>query len=309
MAFSLCHRGDEVIQRLTVWGGRENQDSFRWIQQAYHQNALKIGVNSQWLPNTPESANKIQSGDTVICPDVFQEHLPYVEGARYVLHNFDGSSPICRALEDKPQDLLRLQVWTTDATGERWDTHRSFDREARVLFQPWGSDILAEEFQEPVFNPQSREVVFIGAIWSDQYEGTELGNEGVIAELKDACKQNGMTFTHRTQVSSNELMHLTRTARLAPTVVGNWQCGKGYLPCRAFKNSAYGVLMFSNSAPVTELFDGESHGLSVGEMMQEVLRLKQRPYLDSVREQQKVAAKWTYRESLQAIDRAFEAIQ
>lgn len=297
------------MKRLICWGGKENQDSFRWIMGAYHQAALKTGIHTLWVANKPENACLIDPGDTVLCPDVFQEHLPYVEGASYVLHNFDNDhSEVCQALAAHPERHLRLQVWTSDAQGESWGPCRSFDLGARTLFMPWGTSLLAEEFMEPVFNGSSREVIFVGAVWSDQYQGKELGNEEAIEHLRTVCKANGLTFTHRTQISENEMIDLTRSSRLAPTVVGNWQVEKGYMPCRSFKVASYGVAMVSNSGPVNELF-GTTNYPSVGEMLEGALRLKQRDYLELVRAQQRVAASFTYRESLAAIDRAFAEMQ
>lgn len=298
------------MKRLVCWGGgdRASLDSFRWVWQAYHETAQKLGIPTVWAADTPDWHPHVFPGDTVLGVDIWSQHIPCVPGARYVLHNFSGEHPLYQQLGDS-KDFLRLQVWTTDAFGEQWDECRRFDRQGQVLFQPWGSDLLREEFMEPVFNPASREVVFVGAVWSDIRDGVELGNEGVIAELREACDHNGLEFVHRTQVSPEELIRLTRSARLAPTVVGQWQCDHAYLPCRAFKNSAYGTLMFSNSAPVTELFDGEHHGWDVGEMLEEALGLKKWAYGEAVRCQQQVAGVYTYRESIAAIDRAFEEIQ
>lgn len=297
-------------ERLIVWGAANGRDldSFRHINRHYHQTARKLGIQTLWLDDTPENRAFITPGSTVFAVDRWSEHLGLaVPGAYYVLHNFDGSHPLCQSLEDTPAHLVRIQVWTNDATGEKWDTARQFDHEARTLFQPWGSDLLAEEFLDPVFNLGSRDIPFVGAVWSDIYEGADLGNAGAIHELREVCAQLGLKFVHSTHVSDAENVASVRAGRLAPAFAGGWQCGKNYLPCRAFKNVAYGALAITNVPIVAGLFDVPA--VSVAELMDSALRLRRDSYLDRVREQQRIASRYTYRQSLESIARAFEEIR
>ncbi len=295
-----------MIKHLVVWGGKnQGLESHRWIHKAFHENAGKLGILSTWCGDRADNAHHITPGCTVISADVYGENLPYVEDVDYVLHNFSAGHRVLEQVE--PERLLRLQVWTTDASGETWDVCRQFDREARTLFQPWGSDLLAEEFLDPVFNPQSREVVFVGAIWGEKSASGELGNEAAIGELRAACADLGLNFRHLTHVSDMENMAAVRSARLAPTIVGGWQIEHGYLPCRAFKNPAYGTLMFTNSPQVQSLFAPAAFAAgSVRESLSQALTLRQQDYLDAVHAQQRVCRRYTYRESIQAIERALE---
>lgn len=290
------------MKRLVIWGGRQGLDSFRHIQRAYYQNAVKLGIDAIWCDDDIESARNLKPGDVVIAVDIWNKHLPYVQGVDYVIHNFNSDHPVC--LGD-PSTVLRLQVWTTDSFGEKWDECRQYSREHRILFQPWGTDLLAEEFLDPVYNPSSNEVIFIGAVWSDNKDGEELGNEQSISDLKAWCEANELQFTHLTQIPERRMIDQTRNARLAPTLVGSWQSHKGYLPCRAFKHASYGVPVFTNSYYVSELFGREHKGL-ITEMMDEALSATGVDYLDRAREDQKIAARYTYKQSLEAIDRALE---
>lgn len=297
-----------MIDRLVVWGGTTGLHSHRWIQSAYAQTARKLGVHVQWLPDSPSARSSITAGDVVLSADVFGQHIgEAVPGARYVLHNFDGSHVLCQTAA--PENLLRLQVWTNEAHGESWDVYRQFDRENRILFQPWGCDLLAEEFLDPEFNQASRDIAFVGAIWADQHDGMELGNEGVIQELIEACEEYGLEFKHLTQVTDGENIRAVREARLAPSLVGGWQAGRGYIACRALKNPAYGALMFTNSDAINHLFgDATVGGYTVSEIVSNALALRRFDYLEMVREQQRVVSRYTYRESLQSISRALEEI-
>lgn len=298
-----------MIKRLIVWGGNGGDlASHRWVHRSFHLTARKMGIESVWAQDSP--AFRPDAGDTVISADIWSKHLPYVPGVDYILHNYDGGSDLCQALEQTPEHLLRLQVWTHDATGEEWDTCRQFDRSARTLFQPWGSDLLPEEFLEPVFNPQSRDVVFVGAIWSDQYQGAELGNVAVIEELKQACARHRLVFKHLTHIPDAQMVAETRAARLAPAFAGNWQREHGYIPCRAFKVPAYGALAVCNIPAVQALNRASmKNSTDVVELFEDALSIKRGMYLSLVREQQRVAARYTYRTSIEAIDRALQEIK
>ena len=300
-----------MIKRLIIWGGLEDKSSHRHVHRAFYDTARKLNIPADWISNSPTSTGAITPGSTVLSADIYGEHLPYVKDVSYVLHNYDGSHPVCQALEQTPERLLRLQVWTDAATGEQWGPCRSFDRQARVLFQPWGSDRLAEEFLDPVFNEHARDVVFVGAVWSDQWQGVELGNEWVIDELKKACAERRLNFVHATQVSDAEHVRLLRGARLTPALAGAWQVEHSYLPCRSFKLPAYGCAMFSNVPAVTDLFGPAATPPpgSLEETLDWMLSLNEWAYFDLVREQQHVAAQFTYRESLEAISRAFEEMR
>ena len=296
------------FNRFIVWGARDSLDSIRHVWRAYHQNALKLGVTSIWVDDRFPIA--LAPGDLVLAADVTGKNLTYAREVSYLLHNYDNeASPLCQALAETPERLLRLQVWTNDARGEVWDECRQFDREGRTLAMPWGSDLLAEEFLEPVFNPESRNVIFVGAVWSDQYQGIELGNEATIDELKLATAARNLTFVHRTHVPDSENVRLVREARLAPALAGAWQVEKSYLPCRGFKAAAYGALCVTNVPAMKRLLGaGAVEGESVEELVDEALSLGRGRYLSLVREQQRVVAKFTYRESIEAIERAFEEI-
>lgn len=294
------------MKKLVVWGGHKDLSSHRWIHKHYHEAARKLGIQSIWVNDYEARNDYIEPGTTVIAIDIDSDHLDFHDDVRYVLHNFDGSHPICQMAE--PKNLLRMQVWTDAATGVKWDTCRSFDKDGRIVFFPWGTNLLAEEFMEPTLNVTTNEVVFVGAIWSERSNRGELGNEMAINELKYHLGNMGLKFTHYTHIPDEANIRAVRAARLAPAVAGGWQAANGYLPCRVFKNPSYGVLMFTNVPAVNALFGDATvpGGSNMREMLTNALKLKKKDYEELVRAQQKVAAKYTYRENLLAIDRAFE---
>jgi hypothetical protein len=294
------------VKNLVLWGGVNDGNSLRYIWRAFYLNAHKIGIRAIWADDMPDARQLLVPGTTVISADIWSEHIgeamPEVD---YVLHNYSSDHPLCQTVE--PERLLRLQVYTSDARGDEWAPFRLYDRDGRVLYQVWGVDLLPEEFLEPVFNPQSQDAVFVGAVWSEQYQGTELGNRDVIEETRLALADHGLKFRVLTQLSDAEMVEAVRSARIAPAFAGGWQVEHDLIPCRTLKAPAYGVLSLTNVPAVQTLFGGWSPTPgSVAEMIDSALALRRKEYLGVVREQQRAVAPYSYRESLQAIERALE---
>ncbi len=294
--------------RVVVWGGRTDLHSHGHIHRHFFRAAQALGLPAFWVDDEPAARGLLEPGTLVIAADIWANHIaPAAPHVSYVLHNFDGSHPLCRDLENAPERLLRLQVWSNDALGEPWDIARSYFREGRTLFQPWGTDLLADEFLAPVANLEARDAVFVGAIWSDRSDEGELGNEGAIDELRTALAARGLGFRHLTHVSDAENVDAVRSARLAPAFAGAWQVSHNYFPCRVFKNVSYGQVAITNVPGLQELFSACGLGATTIEgMIGEALELAETDYLDLVREQQRIVSRYTYRESFGAFARALQ---
>ena len=294
--------------KLVLWGAHGDLDSLRHIWHHYRDTANKLGIVALTVPDVESSQAHLTPGTLCLAADVWSKGIGTARpGVDYVLHNFSGTDPLPASLEATPERLLRLQVYTTDSHGEQWDKYRFYSKEGRILFQPWGTDLLPEEFFDPVYNLQSNEVTFVGAIWSDQYQGTELGNEQVINELRELLKERGLRFRALTHITDTENLSAVRTARLAPAFAGSWQVDHDYLPCRVFKNVSYGAIAITNVRAFKFLFqDCGLKGFTVAELLDEALSLKRNQYAEMVREQQRVVSHYSYRDSLVAIERALE---
>lgn len=292
-------------RRMVLWGLTEGKDSFRHIHRHYAHALERLGKPHLWVADAETNRDFLEPGDLVFAVDVDAAELGRpVPGVDYLLHNMDSSHPVFNGLE--PERLLRLQVYTNDclAWGEPWGLARRYDREARTLFQPWGTDLLLEEFLPPTFNKAARNVVFVGSIWDDN----GLGNAEAIAELQRVVAGRRLHFRPMTHVTDAENVDAVRVARLAPAIAGQWQCSRNYLPCRVFKNVSYGALGITNVPLFGDLFGGCAVvDDSIEELIGRALSFGEREYLDLVREQQwAVAADFTYLQSLNAIARAFE---
>jgi hypothetical protein len=292
-------------RRVVLWGLQsEGGDSFRHIHRHYAHALERLGKDVIWTDDDPEQRELLEPGDLVFAVDIAARQLGHpVPEVDYVLHNFPPSHPVWDGLEE--ERLLRLQVYTCDAEryGVEWDMVRRYDRAGRILFQPWGTDLLADEFLAPVFNERSREVPFVGSIW----EGDGQGNLNAIHELKAIVDAHRLVFRHYVHISDEENVTAVRTGRIAPAVAGAWQCEQDYLPCRVFKNVSYGALALTNVPKFRDLFAGCFVGRgSVSQIVTEALELGEEDYCDLVYAQQEVVKRYTYREALLAIDRALE---
>ena len=290
-------------KKLIVWGGTHGLEAHRHVHQHFVRAAQKMGWKSYIVPDQPESRDYLKPGTIIICADLYSKHIGRaVPGVDYVMHNFSAGDLLLETV--KPENMLKLQVWTNDAYGTEWSDFRYYDHEGRILFQPWGTDLFAEEFMDPVYKPYSQDVTFVGAVWGEVNNGVELGNVDMIETLKLLCADNGLRFKHLTQVSYQANVNSVRESRLAPGFAGNWQVQHNYLPCRVFKNISYGVVGFTN-VPALQTFLGLPQ-LPMEEMFEWAIKLKRQQYLDTVRKQQRKISHYSYRESLIAIVRALD---
>lgn len=288
---------------LIAWGGTRGLEAHRHVHYGFVRAANKMGWKAKIVHDEPDSRIYLKPGTVVICADLFSKHIgPAVPKVDYVMHNFSQGDELLETVQ--PENMLKLQVWTNDAYGTEWSDFRYYDHDGRILFQPWGTDLFAEEFMDPVYNPYSKDVTFVGAVWGERNNGVELGNVAMINELRLLCADNSLEFKCFSQISDSQMINLIRDARLAPAFAGGWQVEHNYLPCRVFKNISYGALGFTN-VPALKSFLGLPQ-MDMADMFEWAYKLKRAQYLDTVRKQQRKISHYSYRESLVAIGRALD---
>ena len=131
-------------KRLIAWGGTAGMESHRHVHHHFVRAASKMGISAQMVPDSPDSKRFLVPGTLVLIADMYGHHIgEAVPGVDYVVHNFNGDHELLQSCD--PKNILRLQVWTNDAFGTHWSDFRSYDPEGHILFQPWGTDLFAEE--------------------------------------------------------------------------------------------------------------------------------------------------------------------
>lgn len=292
---------------VVLWGLAEpTGDSFRHIWRHFAHALERLDKPYVWVPDADEWRESIRTGDLVFAVDVAAQHLgPPIPGADYLLHNILDSHPVRDGLD--PGRCVYLQVWTSDCAerGESWGPVRRWDSHSHVLYQPWGTDLMPDEFYPPIYNGESKMAAFVGSVW----DGHGQGNVDAIRELQVALERHGLEFVHRAGVDDSTNAELVRASRIAPAVTGQWQVQHEYLPCRVWKNVSYGALAVTNVPTFRQLIGWEPHG-GIAEIVESALALDEDDYLYLVRQQQEIVARdYTYANSLATIERAFEEIR
>lgn len=295
------------IKRIVIWGLKKKWHTHRFIHKAFYENAKKLKYNVMWLEDEKKNSKYIESGDLIISAEVqgkmvpeklkFEDYnLPIKEGVYYCLHNYKN---IFKEKINK-NFLLNLQVYTKEA--EKSDVKLGpamyFDTKSKTLYQPWGTDLLLEEFKKPVFN-KNNFVFWVGSIWNDSLN---QGNLIEIENLKKILQKNKIKFINVRFVPDFINKFLVRISRIAPAIAGKYQVDVNYLPCRMFKNISYGQLGFSNVKKFNDIL-GEFNLYSdnMEEMINKILSLKKEEYKKIILGQQEIVKNYTYKNSLKNI--------
>ena len=300
------------INKIVIWGLKHRYHTHRHIFQAFYKNAKKSGYKVIWVEDSKRNAGVIESGDLVLTADVngkmvkekviFADYnLPIVKGVYYCCYNCKD----CFTEKIERNYLINLQVYTTeyaDKADQKWGVATLFDTKTRTLFQPWGTDLLAEEFKEPVYN-KGRNVFWVGSVWNDK---NNYGNIEQINEFKSVFKNNNLKFIQIRFVPDWLNIFFVRLSRLAPAISGKHQVKVNYLPCRMFKNISYGQLGISNVKKFNEIFaDCNIYDNDLDKMIKKALSLSKQEYVELVKKQQDICKNFTYKQALENIIKAF----
>lgn len=122
----------------------------------------------------------------------------------------------------------------------------------------WATDLLPDEIDinlaiENISN-QKKSIAFIGSI-NGCYK---FGNYDKIIPFVQEGEKRGYNFICNKNSFENPIDNKTQyniisSSMLSPTIVGNWQQKKGYIPCRIFKTISYGCIGITNSKYVNEV--------------------------------------------------------
>ncbi len=128
----------------------------------------------------------------------------------------------------------------------------------------WATDLLPEEIAFTPHRDDSRDVVFVGSVWSY--------NRDEVKRFRRVLRSHGLKWKARQNVDQEEHMRLIKEARFAPSLQGEWQVDHGYIPCRLFKNISYSQLAISNNPSVGKLF-GEDQAVCDRDLEQLVAKM------------------------------------
>ena len=287
------------FNKVVIWGLRNRWHTHRFIFQAYYENLKKCGIPVVWVEDEEKNQRIIEANDIIfsasgmhgkMVPEkksLADYHLPIRADVYYCLHAendfFLQKVPFNRSLQ--------LKFYNNDA--EKYPKLYEavhFDSVTKTLYQPWGTDLLPEEFRAPIFR-NTRLIFWIGSVWRGKQKE---GNINRIAELWNILKKKYLLLIPLRFIPNSWNIFFIRHSRLAPAIGGDIQVRTNYLPCRMFKNISYGQLGFSNIKKFNDIFTGCSiYNENTEKMIDTVLSLHKDEYLDMVTKQQEICKRYT----------------
>lgn len=286
-------------KKVVIFGLRNQRDTFRYIFSSFYLTLKKLDIPVVWVDNLISSNEIISSGDVVLAVNVAGDCLEIKGDVKYCLHNFD-------IIKYQSKNVVHLQVYTDQAISpgiEYWNTATLFDPRLRILYQPWGTNLLPWEFLPPTYS-RINKVYWIGSVWNNELN---QGNIEMISDLKKALSKQNIGFIHKANVSDQRNISYIRKSRIAPAFGGGWQAEKNYLPCRVFKNISYGQLGIVNVGKFKDIF-GEAfiNGETIEELVENSLSISEKDYLELTNIQQNKIQNHTYLDKIANILVAFE---
>lgn len=145
---------------------------------------------------------------------------------------------------------------------------------------------------------------FIGSVWNNELN---QGNRNEISSLRRSLAKRLNAFIALSGVSDAWNAKLIRISAAAPAIGGAWQVAHGYLPCRFFKNVAFGHLGCSNIPEFVRVFsDATLADPDIESLIDAYFSLPPSMFSDMVHEQQTIVRQHTYENKLTNIIRALE---
>jgi hypothetical protein len=216
-----------------------------------------MGYTTYWFDDDDDVTDIDFANSLFITEGQVDNKIPLRKDCLYMLHN--SRSEKYRA-EIEPCNRICFQVYTDVLLKLPYlvkiDQCIYYDLEGQCLYMPWATDLLPYEIEknktEITSTSIENTVYWVGTVGAGLF-----GNIDQLTPFINACEENGVLFTQRSNVGCEEAMKMIRQSYMAPTIVGQWQFEKGYIPCRLFKNISYGKMGITNSRAAYDLFEGK----------------------------------------------------
>lgn len=301
------NKNSKKFNKVVIWGLRKKWHTHRFIFQAYYRVLKKTKIPVIWVEDEKRSVKLIEKNDLIISAsgaygkmvpekkNINDYNLPIRDDVYYCLH---GENDFFKEKLNK-EKVLELYYYSNEAEAyDKVEEFVYFDSKNKHLYQPWGTDLLPNEFKKPVYN-KSKFVFWIGSIWNDK---NNHGNVSEVKKLINICKKKKLKFIQVRFVPNFINKLLVRRSRIAPAIGGKRQVEINYLPCRMFKNISYGQLGFSNIKKFNNLFKNcNIYNENMEEMVEEVLSLSKNDYIKMIERQQEICKNYTIAHNLNYI--------
>lgn len=241
------------FKKAVIWGHKLHSHTHSYVHNAFYRAFQAMGYDTLWLGNEDDISGLDLSNSIFITEGQTCKNMPLIKGSTYVLHNCYDEG-MWNTINSQGIDYLKLQVYTDDVLAYetvKLEPCTYHDAPGKMLYMPWATDLLPDEISLIPSTDHTRKVWWVGTMGTGTF-----GNMTELSGFIHACKDNAIEFEHANNLSVEENRARIAQSYMAPTIVGTWQKGKGYIPCRIFKNISYGQFGITNSARVQELFEG-----------------------------------------------------
>ncbi len=247
-------------KKFVAFGCKTSTSTHSYIHYAYQRAFESLGWDSYWISDSEDEVRSFDFSNSVILTlGGSDSKIPIRKDCKYILHNCDMNK-----YSDVIDNSLILQVFTTDVYDrnvEKIDDFIYYQKDkqfgAHKLYQPWATDLLPSEIKDldRLNFVDDKTVYWVGSVWDggSDSNGYEYGNMSEIQKLKNSLSSRGINFDNK-KCDYNDNKSVINKSYISPAIQGRWQCEKGYIPCRIFKNISYGEFGITNSKYVNELF-------------------------------------------------------
>lgn len=245
------------FNKVIIWGHKLYSDTHSYVHHAYYRTFKHLEYDTYWFDDN-DDIHTIDFSNSLFIVSGDNNNIPLRKDCRYILHNCQAHK--YKVLSDQGNCIF-MQVFTWDALTNH-DSMLEMEKfvlysvKDKTIYMPWATDLLPYEIDNNKLQISKRKkgnsIYWIGTIWDGTY-----GNIDKLYSFNRACKENNIQFIHQEKISLENNIELIQKSFLAPAIQGKWQCEKGYIPCRIFKNISYGQFGITNSKTVYDLFEGK----------------------------------------------------
>ncbi len=248
---------ETFFSKVIIWGHPLHSHTHSYIHGAFYRAFKHLGYEVYWVDSLDAMHNVDIHNALFITEGQVDADMPRRHDCYYILHNWDPEN--YWELFDDNRCIL-LQVYTNECLSyvtEKVDDYIYSNSKEKMIFMPWATDLLPYEIDD-IKNGCNKKIKKDNAItWVGTIGDGRFGNQNELAVFKKACAENNILFNHRVNVPEEEGISLIQTSCMAPAIQGSYQCEKGYIPCRIFKNISYGQWGITNNKTVYDLFKGK----------------------------------------------------
>lgn len=243
------------MKKFIAWGVKLHSHTHSYIHVAYCKAFKYLGYDVYHFDDNDDISSFNFSNSIFLTIGGFDKKIPLIKDAKYILHN-------CELEKYKNLNHIIIQVYTNDIEEgcerylnediEKLDYLIYYSKKNNTLYQPWATDLLPYEIDIEYNHISNKKCIWVGSIWGGYH-----GNITEINKFINSCKKYNYEFINYNpgQCSFEKNKELVLSAEIAPSINGEWQKNKHYIPCRIFKNISYGKVGITNNLAVKNLLE------------------------------------------------------